>query len=121
MERCWSLKVRSSFRLFLGFRRFDFVLRSLVEILTSRIDDARTGTHDVMVIGAKSEYINRHNIPIFEQFFPKMKLVTLDTGHWGTFYFPRMIRDALRSLLYPRIRTIDFVHSEGEIFRKCSC
>ena len=39
---------------------------------------------DEMRIGAKSKYINRHNIPIFEQYFPNMKLVTLDTGHWGT-------------------------------------
>jgi pimeloyl-ACP methyl ester carboxylesterase len=27
-------------------------------------------------------YINRRNIPICEAFFPNMKLVTLDTGHW---------------------------------------
>ncbi|OCF34688.1 mitochondrial protein [Kwoniella heveanensis CBS 569] len=32
--------------------------------------------------GAQSKYINRKNIPVAEAFFPKMKLETLDTGHW---------------------------------------
>mgnify|MGYP001590748766 CR=1 FL=1 len=33
--------------------------------------------------GAKSKYINRRNIPLIEEFFPNMKLITLDAGHWG--------------------------------------
>ncbi|WWC68827.1 uncharacterized protein I206_102762 [Kwoniella pini CBS 10737] len=32
--------------------------------------------------GAQSKYINRKNLPIAEAFFPKMKLETLETGHW---------------------------------------
>lgn len=36
----------------------------------------------LFVKGAKSKYLNRRNIPVAEQFFPNMKLETLDTGHW---------------------------------------
>ncbi|KAF7332665.1 hypothetical protein MKEN_00149400 [Mycena kentingensis (nom. inval.)] len=37
----------------------------------------------LFVKGAKSRFINRHNIPIAEKFFPKMRLETVDAGHWG--------------------------------------
>lgn len=36
----------------------------------------------LFVKGAKSKYINRRNTGVIEQFFPNMKLKTLDTGHW---------------------------------------
>ncbi|KAF8721187.1 Alpha beta-hydrolase, partial [Rhizoctonia solani] len=36
----------------------------------------------LFVKGAKSKYINRRNMGVMEQFFPNMKLETLDTGHW---------------------------------------
>ncbi|KAF7294152.1 hypothetical protein HMN09_01143600 [Mycena chlorophos] len=36
----------------------------------------------LFVKGARSSYINRHNIPLAEKFFPNMKLETLETGHW---------------------------------------
>lgn len=31
-------------------------------------------------------FINHHNLPAAEQFFPGMDLVQLDTGHWGKLY-----------------------------------
>jgi len=36
----------------------------------------------LLVKGAKSKYINRRNIPIAEQYFPNLRLETLDAGHW---------------------------------------
>ncbi|KAH7325315.1 alpha beta-hydrolase [Rhizoctonia solani] len=36
----------------------------------------------LFVKGAKSKYINRRNMGVMAQFFPNMKLETLDTGHW---------------------------------------
>ncbi|CAE6473914.1 unnamed protein product [Rhizoctonia solani] len=36
----------------------------------------------LFVKGAKSKYINRRNMGVMEQFFPNMKLESLDTGHW---------------------------------------
>ncbi|CAE7175971.1 unnamed protein product [Rhizoctonia solani] len=36
----------------------------------------------LFVKGAKSKYINRRNMGVMKQFFPNMKLETLDTGHW---------------------------------------
>ncbi|KAG8941765.1 hypothetical protein FRC03_003987, partial [Tulasnella sp. 419] len=39
----------------------------------------------LFIKGAKSKYLNRKNIPIAEQYFPNMRLETLDAGHWGTF------------------------------------
>ncbi|EUC62787.1 alpha/beta-hydrolase [Rhizoctonia solani AG-3 Rhs1AP] len=36
----------------------------------------------LFVKGAKSKYINRRNMGVMEQFFPNMRLETLDTGHW---------------------------------------
>ncbi|KAF7332673.1 hypothetical protein MKEN_00150200 [Mycena kentingensis (nom. inval.)] len=36
----------------------------------------------LFVKASKSSYINRHNIPLAEKFFPNMRLETLETGHW---------------------------------------
>jgi hypothetical protein len=36
------------------------------------------------VKGEKSKFLNKKNIPIAKQFFPRMSLETLDAGHWGT-------------------------------------
>lgn len=38
----------------------------------------------LFVKGAKSKYINKNNIPVAKEFFPRMSLETLDAGHWGT-------------------------------------
>lgn len=32
--------------------------------------------------GEHSRYLNRHNIPIAQRFFPNMRLEVLDSGHW---------------------------------------
>ncbi|KAJ7055006.1 Alpha/Beta hydrolase protein [Mycena amicta] len=45
-------------------------------------DEAQWKGETLFVKGAKSSYLNRHNIPLAEKFFPNMKLETLDTGHW---------------------------------------
>ncbi|KAI5998793.1 alpha beta-hydrolase [Pisolithus albus] len=39
--------------------------------------------HTLFVKGTKSEYINRDNIPIIQEFFPSATIRELDTGHWG--------------------------------------
>ncbi len=36
----------------------------------------------LFIKGEHSRYLNRHNIPVAEAFFPNMRLETLDTGHW---------------------------------------
>ncbi|KAF8214186.1 alpha/beta-hydrolase [Mycena galopus ATCC 62051] len=36
----------------------------------------------LFIKGAKSSYINRHNLPLAEKFFPAMKVENLDTNHW---------------------------------------
>ncbi|KAB5592139.1 Alpha/beta-hydrolase [Ceratobasidium theobromae] len=36
----------------------------------------------LFVKGAKSKYINRRNMDVTKEFFPNMRLETLDTGHW---------------------------------------
>jgi len=36
----------------------------------------------LFVKGAKSKYINKNNIPVAKEFFPRMSLETLDAGHW---------------------------------------
>ncbi|KAG1736539.1 alpha beta-hydrolase [Suillus lakei] len=36
----------------------------------------------LFIKGKKSKYINRHNIPLIDQFFPQHQLKELDTGHW---------------------------------------
>ncbi|KAL8290008.1 hypothetical protein RQP46_002947 [Phenoliferia psychrophenolica] len=45
--------------------------------------------------GAKSKYINRKNIPLIEEFFPNMKLITLDAGHWVHAERPKEFMDAV--------------------------
>jgi pimeloyl-ACP methyl ester carboxylesterase len=32
--------------------------------------------------GSKSKYINKYNIPVARAFFPSMRVVELDAGHW---------------------------------------
>ncbi|KAJ7739865.1 Alpha/Beta hydrolase protein [Mycena metata] len=36
----------------------------------------------LFIKGSRSSYINRHNIPLAEKFFPEIKLENLDTNHW---------------------------------------
>ncbi|WVQ73730.1 hypothetical protein IAR50_003310 [Cryptococcus sp. DSM 104548] len=36
----------------------------------------------LFIKGEHSKYINKHNIPVAERFFPNMKLEVLDAGHW---------------------------------------
>ncbi|KAJ7194591.1 Alpha/Beta hydrolase protein [Mycena pura] len=45
-------------------------------------EEAQWAGETLFIKGAKSSYLNRHNIPLAEKFFPKMKLETLDTNHW---------------------------------------
>ncbi|KAF7302259.1 hypothetical protein MIND_00792900 [Mycena indigotica] len=45
-------------------------------------EEAQWAGETLFIKGAKSSYINRHNIPLAEKFFPNMKLETIDTGHW---------------------------------------
>jgi len=43
----------------------------------------RTWLGNTLVVkGARSKYLNRHTIPVAEQYFPNMQLATLETGHW---------------------------------------
>ncbi|KIJ22331.1 hypothetical protein M422DRAFT_197277, partial [Sphaerobolus stellatus SS14] len=39
----------------------------------------------LIIKGSKSKYVNKHNIPIAEKFFPNMRLETLEAGHWGMY------------------------------------
>ncbi|KAJ8588896.1 alpha/beta-hydrolase, partial [Rhizopogon salebrosus TDB-379] len=44
--------------------------------------------HALFIKGKKSKFINRHNIPLIDRFFPQNQLQELDTGHWGKFNIP---------------------------------
>ncbi|KAF8526238.1 Alpha/Beta hydrolase protein [Hysterangium stoloniferum] len=37
----------------------------------------------LIIKGEKSRYVNKHNIAIAQQFFPSMRLSSLNAGHWG--------------------------------------
>ncbi|KAH8100800.1 alpha/beta-hydrolase [Cristinia sonorae] len=45
--------------------------------------------------GTKSKYINHHNVPVAEKFFPDMKLVELDAGHWVQAERPHEVKQAV--------------------------
>ncbi|EPQ54164.1 alpha/beta-hydrolase [Gloeophyllum trabeum ATCC 11539] len=53
----------------------------------------------LFIKGTKSHYINNKNIPVAEQFFPNMKLESLDAGHWGTYFscYPPRVRSSSSS------------------------
>lgn len=36
----------------------------------------------LFIKGTKSRYISERNLPAAKQFFPRMKLETIETGHW---------------------------------------
>ncbi|KAJ7167719.1 alpha/beta-hydrolase [Mycena filopes] len=46
-------------------------------------EETRWMGETMFIKGSKSSYLNRHNIPVAEQFFPEMTLENLDTNHWG--------------------------------------
>ncbi|KAJ7865700.1 alpha/beta-hydrolase [Mycena leptocephala] len=45
-------------------------------------EEAQWNGKTLFIKGLKSAFINRHNIPLAEKFFPANKLETLDTNHW---------------------------------------
>ncbi|KAK4706015.1 hypothetical protein P7C70_g188, partial [Phenoliferia sp. Uapishka_3] len=49
----------------------------------------------LFIKGAKSKYINRKNIPLIKEFFPNMKLSTLEAGHWVHAERPKEFMDAV--------------------------
>ncbi|KAJ7098637.1 alpha/beta-hydrolase [Mycena belliarum] len=56
--------------------------------------EAQWGGDALFIKGAKSKFINRHNLDTAEKFFPKMKLETLDTDHWGKPHeFTKLVED----------------------------
>ncbi|KAJ7130992.1 alpha/beta-hydrolase, partial [Mycena filopes] len=46
-------------------------------------EEAQWTGKTLFIKGSKSNFLNRHNIPLAEKFFPNMRLETLDTHHWG--------------------------------------
>ncbi|TCD66425.1 hypothetical protein EIP91_001361 [Steccherinum ochraceum] len=49
----------------------------------------------LFVKGTKSKYINQHNIPTAKEFFPNMKLVELEAGHWVQAERPHEIKQEI--------------------------
>lgn len=47
-------------------------------------------------------YINRRNEPIARAFFPRMQLVTMDTGHWCQAEQPREFMQHVQDFLAQR-------------------
>ncbi|KAJ7167725.1 alpha/beta-hydrolase [Mycena filopes] len=45
-------------------------------------EEAQWTGKTLFIKGSKSNFLNRHNIPLAEKFFPNMRLETLDTHHW---------------------------------------
>ncbi|KAF8640288.1 hypothetical protein AX16_010183 [Volvariella volvacea WC 439] len=57
--------------------------------------DGRT----LFVKGSRSKYINHHNLPLCSQFFPSMKLETLETGHWVHSERPNEFRELINTFV----------------------
>lgn len=53
----------------------------------------------LFVKGKKSKYINRRNIPVCDQYFPKAQHVVLETGHWVQAEDPRGFMKVLEEFL----------------------
>ena len=53
----------------------------------------------LFVKGAHSKYINKHNVPVCEGFFPDMELAELPTGHWVQSESPRAFLECVREFL----------------------
>ncbi|WFC95381.1 methionyl aminopeptidase [Malassezia brasiliensis] len=53
----------------------------------------------LFVKGEHSKYINKHNVPVCQAFFPSMKLVELPTGHWVQSESPRAFLGCVREFL----------------------
>ncbi|KAJ7102658.1 alpha beta-hydrolase [Mycena crocata] len=65
-------------------------------------EEAQWNGRTLFIKGLKSPYINRHNIPLAERFFPAMKLEHLDTNHWvhseKPNEFSTLVQDFIRPL-----------------------
>ncbi|KAL0577459.1 hypothetical protein V5O48_004528 [Marasmius crinis-equi] len=88
----------------------DYVtFRVPLDVLTEHFDDLGSFPYSpgevqwsgrtLFIKGSKSPYINRKNIPIAQEFFPNMKSVNLDTGHWVHAERPREFQDAVFNFL----------------------
>ncbi|KAJ7265452.1 Alpha/Beta hydrolase protein [Mycena haematopus] len=55
----------------------------------------------LFVKGTKSSYINRHNIPIAEKFFPAMRIENLDTSHWVHSQKPQEFAALVQNFIQP--------------------
>ncbi|KAK0555237.1 hypothetical protein OC845_000377 [Tilletia horrida] len=53
----------------------------------------------LFVKGSKSAYINHKNIPLAASFFPHMRLVTLETGHWVQAERPKDFTDLVEKFV----------------------
>lgn len=45
-------------------------------------DDRQWNGQTLVIKGEKSKYINKHNTPLVQHFFPNSEIKSLDTGHW---------------------------------------
>ncbi|CAD6950937.1 unnamed protein product [Tilletia controversa] len=65
----------------------------------SPADGSTYGGKTLFVKGSKSAYINRKNIPLAREFFPRMRLLTLEAGHWVQAEKPREFVDLVEKFV----------------------
>ncbi|KAJ7682104.1 alpha/beta-hydrolase [Mycena polygramma] len=56
----------------------------------------------LFIKGSRSKFINRHNTPLAERFFPAMKLEQLDTDHWVHSEKPHEFATLVQDFVQPR-------------------
>ncbi|KAJ6460738.1 alpha/beta-hydrolase [Mycena vitilis] len=66
-------------------------------------EEAQWQGETLFIKGSKSSYINRHNIPLAEKFFPAMKLENLDTSHWVHSEKPHEFASLVEAFVPPRV------------------
>ncbi|KAJ7755858.1 Alpha/Beta hydrolase protein [Mycena metata] len=64
-------------------------------------EEAQWTGKTLFVKGSRSSFLNRHNIPLAEKFFPNMKLETLDTHHWVHSEKPHEFSELVQDFIGP--------------------
>ncbi|KAJ6615615.1 Alpha/Beta hydrolase protein [Mycena sp. CBHHK59/15] len=66
-------------------------------------EETQRNGETLFIKGSKSSYINRHNLPLAEKFFPQMRLETLETNHWVHSEKPHEFSRLIEDFVQPRV------------------
>ncbi|KAF9026016.1 alpha/beta-hydrolase [Hymenopellis radicata] len=66
----------------------------------------------LFIKGMKSKFINKHNLPLAEKFFPNMVIERLDTDHWVHSEKPIQFKHLVEGFIHPKPNKKSIPHAQ---------